>query len=319
MSDIKSHQMKAGGLDVSVINFGASLQDLRLASQNMPLVLGFQEADDYQNNTSHLGATAGIYANRIANGYFEIDGKGYHLDKNENNTHTLHGGDEGCGTQLWEFVSWGNDHASLRWRQSDGHMGFPGDAEVLCHYRLDENQTLRISYEAKCDKDSFINLAHHSYFRLDDTADISQHQLQINADHYLTVDNENIPTGEMRQVTDTRFDFRDFKAVGTQEIDHNYCLTRDGNIREVARLFSPSSGIEMIMSSDQVGLQCYTADHLSESGQTHHGKSYRARDGICLEPQYWPNSPNMPQFPSSFLRAGTRYEQELQLQFIHHK
>lgn len=320
MSNIISHKMTAYDLDVSVTNYGASLQDLRLSGHALPLVLGFPAATDYANHKAHIGATAGIYANRIAGGQFTIDDATYQLSCNEHNRTTLHGGTNGIGTQIWDLVDAADDKAVFAITQRDGHMGFPGNINVTCTYQITAKGTLSISYRATTSKPTFVNLAHHSYFRLDDAPDISDHELAIFADHYLGVDDDNLPCeGAPLCVAGTPFDFRSQRLIGNVPIDHNYCLaplpSKNAGLRPVARLYSPKSKISLQVSSDQNGLQCYTAHHLDEMAPNHHDRPYRAFDGICLEPQNWPNSPNRDDFPSSLLRPDEIYHQRLELYF----
>ena len=314
MSDIQNYILSAYGLNASVTNFGASLQDLRLADDDIPLVLGFENPSDYATNTSHLGASAGSYANRIANGRYQLNDKTYQLDQNENNQHMLHGGHQGTGVQLWDCIEACDDAVLFQLHQPSGHMGFEGDLELICRYEMVAPQILSITYEAVCDRPRFINIAHHSYFKLDDSPTIDNHELEIYADEYLPVDDNNIPTGELCPVAHTDFDFRKKRPIGNKAYDHNYCLAPSDSIRPVARLRSARSGLCLTLHSDQIGLQFYSSDHLDEQAPNHHGRPYQPRDGICLEPQFWPNSPNMPHFPSAYVPAHTRYKQTLWLE-----
>ena len=312
------HQMTSNGLFVGVTNYGASLQDLRLTDDNKPLVLGLLDPRSYHLQSSHMGATAGRYANRIADGHITIDGQDYQLDKNENDSATLHGGRNGCGRRLWQLEQSDETSAIFTLEEEDGFLGFPGALSLRAHYQITGFQELTISYEATTTKPTFVNLAHHSYFRLDDAPDISEHELQIMADHYLPVTDDNLPLGTMADVADTPFDFRERRAIGHQAYDHNFCLTPHQGLRPIAQLYSPRSGIEMTVSSDQIGIQFYNAAHLCESADNHHGRAYKGFDAVCLEPQFWPNSPNEPHFPSALLRPEERYHQQLVLSFKRH-
>lgn len=320
MDEIISHALTAFNVRLRVTNYGASLQDLRLDGYDLPLVLGFSDAQDYANHNSHMGATAGRYANRIANGHIVIDGQPFTLDRNEQARTTLHGGSKGCGVQLWQLEEATNTSALFHLEEADGHMGFPGAVFMRCHYEIIGDGAVAITYSATTTKPTFVNLAHHSYFRLDDHDDISAHQLQIAANHYLPVDDNNLPASSPEPVANTPFDFTSMTEIGNRLYDHNFCLSgADTGLRPVARLYSPHSGISLNIESDQPGLQCYTAHHLSESGVTHHGRAYHSRDGICLEPQNWPDSPNRPTFPSSLLRPDEIYRQQLILRFTTNK
>ena len=176
MSAIESFQLSGNGLDVSVTNYGASLQDLRLQGSDMPLVLGFEKAADYATQNSHMGATAGRVANRIAKGYISLDDKIFPLDTNEEGRTTLHGGTEGCGKRLWQAQQHSKTHISFTLEDEDLHMGFPGTVQLTCHYEITAPRTLTIGYEAHTSAPTFVNLAHHSYFRLDDSPDITAHE-----------------------------------------------------------------------------------------------------------------------------------------------
>ena len=319
MTNVISHKMSAHGLDVSVTNYGASLQDLRLTDHPLPLVLGFSDHQAYATQNAHMGATAGRYANRIAGGTCQIAGQRFVLDKNEADKHTLHGGRHGCGTAIWTLADCTAHSATFTLTEPDGHMGFPGEVALSCHYHICEDQTLSISYEATTTAPTFINLAHHSYFKLDDQPTICDHQLEILADQYLPVRADNLPVGAPEFVSDTKFDFRSMRAIGDEVFDHNFCLDNRRDMRQIARLFSPHSGIEMTIRSDQAGLQFYNAAHLNEAGPTHHGRAYHGFDAVCLEPQNWPNSPNQPDYPSSLILPNERYEQQLILQVKIHE
>ena len=315
MSAISSHQLNADELSVTLTNYGASLQDLRLDGHDIPLVLGFPDAQDYRTQSSHMGATAGRFANRIAGGIITIDGQSYQLDRNEADTNTLHGGSGGCGTRVWQVARMTHKSVCFTLDDEDGHMGFPGHVKMQCLYQITGPRTLSISYEATTSRPTFINLAHHSYFRLDRQDDLSSHELQIMADHYLPVDEANLPLGKPEDVSGTRFDFRQKHGFVGDDFDHNFCLNDAGRLRPVARLSSMASGIVMTLSSDQPGLQFYTSHHLAETAPNHHGRPYEAYDGICLEPQAWPNAPHMPHFPTALLRPGETYRQSLILSF----
>ena len=157
MASIISHQMSAHGLDVRVTSYGASLQDLRLTGQSLPLVLGFEDAAAYASHSAHMGASAGRYANRIADGSFAISGHIYHLDKNEAGKHTLHGGQKGCGTALWDLTKCGPDFATFTLTEPDGHMGFPGQVSLSCTYQIMATNKLAITYQGTTTKPTHIN------------------------------------------------------------------------------------------------------------------------------------------------------------------
>ncbi|MGC6529773.1 MAG: aldose epimerase family protein [Candidatus Puniceispirillaceae bacterium] len=316
---LDSHSITAFGLMVRVTTYGASLMDLRLCDApdfaSHSLVLGFTNPASYASHNAHMGATAGRYANRIANGQFQINGQDYHCDRNENGTHCLHGGSQGCGTMIWQITDHGPDFVTMCYEEPDGWMGFPGRVRYECTYQLKPDATLAIMYKAQVSQPTIINLAHHSYFNLSGGSDIADHLLQVAADDYLPVRPDMIPTGEIVPVANSLFDFREKRAIGHHAYDHNFCLRPHQGLRQVACLSHPQTGIEMRLSSDQAGLQFYTGDHLHERVDTHHKVPYGPRSGLCLEPQNWPNSPNEDHFPSALVTPSMRYHQQLEMTF----
>ena len=310
------HHLSHAGLSVRVISFGAAIQDIKLAGIEQSLVLGFPDSKRYETNRAYMGATAGRFANRLNQGQFQINGTHYQADRNENETHCLHGGLFGCGKRHWHLADKDERSALFTIDEPDGWMGFPGDISLSCHYEISDDGALCITYHGTTNQPTLLNLAHHSYFKLDDLPDISAHHLMIASDSYLPVTSDNIPTGDIADVTDTVFDFRQMKAIGTERFDHNFCLPSDGHLRKMVILKSAHSGIEMHLETDQPGLQFYTGDHLDEHGLTHHGSSYQKRAGLCLEPQNWPDAPNHAGFPHAIINADKPYQQRMRLQFL---
>lgn len=315
---MSGYWITAGQLRAKLIPFGASLQELYFDPTPHSLVLGLTNEADYAGHGAHLGANAGRYANRIAQGCFSLNGTNYQLDRNEMGKHCLHGGAQGTGVTLWQVTHHSEDTLMFALEEPDGWMGFPGALSATLTYQVTADNRLSLTFDATCSEDSIVNFAHHSYFNLANEADISAHQLTIHADHYLPVDDENIPTGEVANVAGTPFDLRHHRLLGTDQFDHNFCLTDHGGaLREVAQLSSDTSGITMRVASDQPGLQCYTGDHLAIAAPTCHDRPYQARAGLCLEPQHWPDAPNHPSFPQATLRKGTRYHQRCDFSFSH--
>ena len=316
IAEITHHQLSQDGFMVGVVSYGASICDIRMSGVTHPLVLGLQNPDDYQHQSSHLGATAGRVANRIAKGAFHLKGQSYQLERNENGRHMLHGGSQGCGVQNWQFSKADKTNALLTLQQPDGWMGFPGHVTFTCHYEITGKNELTITYGAKTDKPCPINLAHHSYFKLDEADDIRHHLFQIEADHYLPVDDDNIPTGQIMPVVGTEFDFTRPRLLEGHLLDHNFCLTdTKGQMRKIAFVQSQLSGISLSLYSDQRGVQFYTSQHLQEDLKTIHNRPYHACDGFCLEPQIWPDACNQKEFPSSIILEDESYHQSLRLVF----
>ena len=236
--------LRGGGLTAHVLTYGAVVQDLRLDGHDAPLVLGFDSFAPYLTRSPYFGATAGRCANRIRDGHLEMDGKTYQLDRNFLGKHTLHGGAASIGKRLWRMDKTAEDRVRLAITMDDGEMGFPGRVEARVHFALLAGGVFDIVMEAEADAPTLCNLAHHSYFALDGSGTISDHLLRIDAETYLPVDDELIPTGDVRPVDGTGFDFRAPRPVSqAHPIDHNFCLSKARTaLRPVARLESPAFG-----------------------------------------------------------------------------
>lgn len=320
-SEVEAVRLTGGGLSATVLTWGAVLQDLRLDGHGPALILGLPDIGAYLAHSRHFGATAGRCANRIAHGRAVIGGRACQLDRNYLGKHALHGGSDGCGKRLWRLV--GRDAASARFEivLTDGHMGFPGRIAIGATFGLRDGGVLDIVYEATTDRPTLCNLAHHSYFVLDDSGDVLDHRLQVLAERYTPVDAEMIPTGAVLPVAGTRFDFRSPRPIrqpdgGGPVIDHNYCIAEArGALRPVARLSSPASGVGLELRSTEPGLQVYDGALLDVPVPGVDGRRIGAFAGIALEPQVWPDAPNHPGFPSALLRPGETYRQHTQYAF----
>lgn len=306
------------GLEAKIITYGASLQDLRLDSHNASLVLGFPDFPPYLNYP-YFGPFVGRVANRIAEAKFRIDQDIFHTDKSERGQQTLHGGTRGISSKNWQIVHCDQTSVTLKTTDLESETGFPGDCEISATYRLLSGQILEIEVSATSTKTTVCNIAHHSYFNLDGTGKILDHQIQIFADNYLPVDENKIPTGEIKSLEGTPFDFRTLKNIEPQkatELDHNFCLdASQEKMRPAAHIVSAKSGIEMEISTTETGLQVYAGKHLDTSVPGTNGDNFSAYSGIALEPQAWPDAPNQPNFPSILLRAGQTYNQKSQFKF----
>ena len=209
-----------------------------------------------------------------------------------------------------------HDFVELRLTDPDGMMGFPGKADLCARYEITDGATLALSITANCDAPTLFNPAHHSYFCLDDSNDIRGHEICISADHYLPVDDEFIPTGEIAPVTGTRFDLRTPGLIGDTGFDHNFCLDRaQAPLRQVASVLSPKSGICMQVATTEPGLQFYTGHKLGPPVNGLTKQLYGPFSGLCLEPQVWPDAPNNPHFPDALLRPGAVYHQQTTFAF----
>lgn len=322
---VQRFQISGGGLTASILNWGAVVQDLRLAGHDAPLVLGFEAFDHYLHHSPYFGATAGRFANRIANGAFAIDGRHCQTDRNFLEKHTLHGGSQGFGTRLWDVALHGPDFVTLSLHSVSGDMGFPGAIDVTCTYRLKIPGTLSVEYSATAEAPTLCNLAHHSYFNLDDggSGDILDHEMTIAAAAYLPVDDEMIPTGVVQPVDGTDFDFRAPRPVrslengGQRLYDHNFCLAASrGPLRHAVSVAGARSGVGLDVWTTEPGVQFYCGAYLKPDMPAGlGGRRYRPYSGFCLEPQVWPDAPNRPYFPQALLWPGEKYHQITEYRF----
>jgi len=315
------------GLKASILNYGAIVQDLRLKGHKHALVLGFEKLDDYLEHSPYFGAIAGRCANRISNGKIELDGQSFQLDRNYLGKHCLHGGSASMGKSLWQIESSSNTAVTLSINVPDGHMGFPGNLKTKVTYSLMPVGTLDVTMEAFTDKVTLCNLAHHSYFNLNGKGSILKHRLKVMAEHYNPVDKELIPTGQVKSVENTNFDYRSEKTIedtdsqtaeldASVKLDHNFCLSKEiMPLRQIASLSSPDSGVFMNINSTQPGLQVYTGSNINCPVPGLDKMKMIANSGIAMEPQIWPDSINEPLFPQAILRPGEQYSQQTQYVF----
>ncbi|MFS2068144.1 aldose epimerase family protein [Pseudomonas sp. CT11-2] len=313
---IQRHWLKRGKLRVAVLSYGATLQDLRLEGVGHSLVLGATNIEPYQGVMEYFGATVGRVANRIAQGRATINGNSYQLDQNNLGKHLLHGGSDGCHKKIWCITEADHEHVTLRLSMADGHMGFPGAIDACLTYRIVGSDTLELDVEVCSDANTLCNFAHHSYYNLDGSENILDHELQVSAKHYLPVDGELIPTGEIAVVRETRFDFNTIRPIrnGAPHLgyDQNLCLSRaPQTVRRVASLRSPKSGVTMHLETTAPGLQIYDGQHIETgSAKTLSDTAYGSFAGIALEPQDWPDAVHHPGFPTTLLERGGVYRQK---------
>jgi aldose 1-epimerase len=311
------------GLAATVITFGAVICDLRLDGVGHPLVLGFDNLDDYVRHSPHFGAVAGRYANRIGGGRLVIDGRTHQLSLNENGRTHLHGGFAGFGKRPWRLVGHDGRSVELAIASPDGDEGYPGRLEAVCRYRIEPGGVLVFEAEATADAPTVVNLAQHSYFNLDDGPDILDHEVTIFADAYTPTDAAKIPTGEIAAVAGTPFDFgaaRPIRRVvdGARfPYDINFVVARNraASPRPLARLRSPKSGVVLDVSSTEPGVQFYDGAMMEVPVPGLGGRRYGPSAGCCFEPQLFPDSPNRPEFPSALLRPGETYRQVTRFAF----
>lgn len=318
-SAVERVTLSEGGITLGVLSLGSIIQDLVVDVGQGPVrrVLGFEQLGDYVAHSPYCGCVAGRYANRIAEGRCVIDGKTYQLPRNEGGRTHLHGGDLGFSHRVWQIVDHGPAHVTLELVSPDGDQGYPGRLTARCTYRLTGAGELAIDLAATTDAPTIINLATHSYFNLDDGADILDHVLEIPASHYLPVDAHRIPTGELASVAGTPFDFRPGRILRAPEgepqaaYDHNFVLRHDrvAAPRLAARLTGPLSRTRLEIHSTEPGLQFYDGARVGPLVPGHGGKRYGPYAGLCLEPQIFPDAPNHANFPNAVLRPGETYRQ----------
>ena len=321
---VRRFTIRGGGLTANIIGLGAIVQDLRLNGHDAPLVLGYDRLEPYETDRAFFGAVVGRFANRIGGGRFTIAGQRYQTERNFLGKHTLHGGSEGFFHRPWTVSLHGRDFVTLTLHDPDGAMGFPGALDVTCTYRLKIPGTLSMELTATCEEPTLCNLAQHSYFNLDDggAGDILDHRLMLNAGAYTPVDDEMIPTGAVKPVDGTPFDFRQARALrmemeGEQlRYDLNYCLASSrGPLHQAAWVQGASSGVEMEVWTTEPGLQLYSGQFVAPTSAGLDGRRYKAFSGLCLEAQTWPDAPNRPYFPQATLWPGQIYHQVTEYRF----
>jgi aldose 1-epimerase len=316
------------GARANVITWGAVLRDLVVplaGGGQQRVVVGLETLEHYLAHSSYFGAIAGRYANRIGFGRFSLDGKEYQADRNQAGKHTLHGGSGSFGKRPWQLAGCDESSATLVLRSPDGDMGFPGALTVTCVYRLVEKATLRVELTATTDATTIVNLAHHSYFNLDGSPDILEHEMQVNASFITPVDEDLIPTGEIRAVQGTAFDFRKSRPIRRSEngqqarYDHNFVLDgprpTPGALRSAVLARSPLNGLTMEVRTTEPGVQFYDGGKLDVPVPGLDGARYGAFAGFALEPQVFPDSPNKAHFPDPTLRPGEVYRQVTEYAF----
>jgi aldose 1-epimerase len=308
------------GLSAEITNYGGIVRSLTVPDRDgvmSDIVLGFESFEEYLGGHPYFGALVGRYANRIAEGRFELDGEVYNLAKNDGNNH-LHGGVAGFDKQLWDYEVLADDNGSslrLTLFSPDGDEGYPGNLSVEAIFTLNNNDELKISLKATTDKATPVNIAHHGYFNLTGGAEsVLGHELMINAERFTEVNDHLIPTGNLPLVEGTAMNFREMKTVGDDigEVpggyDHNYVLDgEEGDMRTAAILYEPSSGRLMEVITTKPGVQLYTGNFLDGTLTGKEDIKYEQYWGLCLETQYFPDSPNQEGFPDAILRPGEEY------------
>ncbi|MFO1487306.1 MAG: aldose epimerase family protein [Verrucomicrobiota bacterium] len=323
----------AKGMEAQIMTYGGIVTSLKVPDRNGKLddvVLGYDNLGPYLTNNPYFGALIGRYGNRIANGMFTLDGHTYSLPQN-NGPNNLHAGPNGFDRVVWESTkALATDRTAslkLSYLSKDGDQGFPGNLKVTAVYTLTEDNALRVDFSATADKPTVVNLTHHSYFNLAGQGDILNHEVVINADRFTPVDANQIPTGELRPVKGTPFDFTTARKIGERiddndeqihlgaGYDHNWVLNKKPlEMGFVASAYDAGSGRFLEVFATEPGTQFYTGNFLT--GMTgKYGQTYPRRSGFCFEPQHFPDSPNKPKFPSTVLRPGQVFKSTLIYKF----
>ena len=316
------------GMQVKITNYGGAIVSVMAPDKSGKLgdvVLGYDTLDGYVTDKNYFGALIGRYGNRIGNAQFKIDGTTYTLAKN-NGENSLHGGVKGFNKALWDAkdISRGGEPAlELKYTSKDGEEGFPGNLSVTVVYTLTSKNELKIDYSATTDKKTVVNLTNHSYFNLSGpgSGDILKSVLRVDADKFTPVDSGLIPTGELKSVEGTPFDFRKPTEIGARidadedqlklgkGYDHNFVLNKEkmDRLSFAARVEDSATGRVLEVWTTEPGVQFYTANFLDGSVHGKGGIAYGKRTAFCLETQHFPDSPNKPSFPSVLLSPGQKY------------
>lgn len=323
--EVKLYTIKnKNGMSAEVTNYGTKIIRLMVPDKNGKMedvVQGFDTLQENIDKEPYFGATCGRFANRIKDGKFTLDGKEYTLAQN-NGGNALHGGIEGFNAKVWEVKAVLENSIRMQYVSPDGEEGYPGTLYCQVTYTLTDDNELKIKYEATTDKPTVIGLTNHSYFNLKGAGNgtVRDHILQINADFHTVLDDTASPTGEIRPVDNSPFDFRQPVVIGDvidapeyvagRGIDNNWTIRKNQpkELALAATLYEPISGRKMDVLTTQPGVQIYTANWV-EKQPGKYGKTYAEQDSVCLETQNFPNSPNIAHFPSSVLRPGERYEE----------
>lgn len=327
---VEEYTLSNGTMEVRIITYGGVITRVHVPDrkgQQANVVLGFEKLENYLSDSPYFGCITGRYANRIANAKFTLNGAEYKVSANDG-TGSLHGGFKGFDKKVWKAKEIKTDKEigiELSYLSPDGEEGFPGNLTTTVTYTLNANNELSMNYKATTDKPTVLTLTNHSYFNLagEGSGDIFDHELMLNADHYTPVDSAAITRGEIAKVEGTPFDFRASQRIGERirsnhqqmvygrGYDHNWVLNRknprDGEMMLAARLLEPTSGRVLEVLTTEPGIQFYSGNFVNGTLVGTSGKTYRQSDGLCLETQHYPDSPNQPNFPSTVLNPGETY------------
>ena len=324
---IKLYTLKAGDLKFSLTNFGAAWTSLIVPSRKGKddVLLGYSGLDGYLNNKPYIGVTVGRFANRINGASFNLNGKTFNIDANEENN-SLHSGWRGFDKLVWKSESYEeNEGVYIRFEleSPDGDGGFPGNFKAVINYGLTKSNEIICDYHAKCDQPCPVNLTNHAYFNLagEGKGNILSHELKLNCSSYVEVNDQNIPTGKIIPVSGTVFDFNSRRKIchniSKPFNGYDHCYVVDGKqdeLRPCAEVYESYSGRSMKVFTSQPSVQFYTGNYLDiVTGKN--GSYYSKHTGFCLETQHYPDSPNNPNFPSCIIEPGTEYHEKAVFSF----
>lgn len=307
---VQAVTLRAGGLSAKVLTLGAILQDVRLDGVGYGLTLGSDNVADYQGPMRHHGSLVGPVANRIGGARAQVGGKECRFPANQADRHTLHSGGAGTQFKLWKIGLASETRLVLTLDLPDGEGGFPGNRHVTVEWQIEAPATLRLTVTTTSDAETIVNFTNHSYWNLDGSAEWAGHTLRIAADHVTEVDEDLIPTGRLLAVTDTDLDLRQERIISPQSpsLDTNFCLSdAPTSMRDVLWLTGPS-GVTMVVATTEPGIQVYDNRKPGRPGRP-------AWEGLAIEPQHWPDSPNQPAFPTVTVPAGGSKVQAMEWRF----
>lgn len=310
-----------GALSAAILSHGVALQDVRLDDVAHSLTVGSPSLAAYEGPMASSGSIVGPVGNRIGNATAVIDGQTYHFDVNLNGKHTLHGGGAATHRSVWDLTETGDTHATFHLCLADGAHGFPGTRQIIARYDFADDATLRLTLTANTDAPTLMNLANHSYWRLDDAPTFKGQTLKLAADRYLPSTVEDVlPTGEIAAVEGARFDYREGRTLGAGTeglIDTNFCLSKSRQpLRPVAWL-TGQSGLSLEMATTEPGLQVFDGHILDlPDYPSNDGPPHVAYAGLALEAQFWPDAPNNPEFPQIILNPGDAWKQVTTWRFL---
>ena len=309
----------ANGFSIGITNYGATLTSIKMPDRNghsAEIIAGFPDLEDYVSPNPYFGATVGRFANRIAGAKFTIDEIVFPLSS-DNPFYQLHGGEGGFHSRIWDYsLEEGDDYATVCLSYLSPHLedGYPGNLSAEVTYTLFNDNRLEIEFSALTDKTTHVNLTNHAYFNLSGFAEgLKNHQLFVNADQYLELDQHQVPTGKFLPLQLTDFDFHIPASLNPEKVELDFCFVLNPSKfpeSPSAILSHPGSGRKMTVFTTQPGMQVYTSNFLDGSLYGHEGRCYQKYSAVCLETQHFPDSPNQPSFPSTLLKPGEKYRQK---------